>query len=314
MKYVVFDCDCTFGVENCDVDDGLALLYLLGSKEANLLGVTATYGNNRIEVVSRTLKEMFAALHLNALPMLVGGACAGAYDSDAARFLAKTAAAYPSKLSVLATGSLTNLYGAYLYDTHFFEHVAEIVLMGGITAPLVFEKKEMAELNFSCDPKASFHVLTKGRHVSVLTGNNCLSVLFRKKEYMERLFVPGSRIGAYIREKSDAWFHYNEADYGIDGFYNWDATAAAYLIHPELFRDVQSAFLLSEAALCRGYLEKEQGGEGNAVVKNSFVQQASMEKKTRCMLNLPEIASPDAFKNSLYETWLGVEMKSSINN
>ena len=32
----------------------------------------------------------------------------------------------------------------------FFEKVKEIVLMGGITEPLVFEKKVMNELNFSC--------------------------------------------------------------------------------------------------------------------------------------------------------------------
>ena len=29
MKHIVYDCDNTFGVRNCDVDDGLALLYLL---------------------------------------------------------------------------------------------------------------------------------------------------------------------------------------------------------------------------------------------------------------------------------------------
>ena len=33
--------DCTMGVEGCDVDDGLALLYLLGCPEAELFGITA---------------------------------------------------------------------------------------------------------------------------------------------------------------------------------------------------------------------------------------------------------------------------------
>ena len=28
-KKIIFDCDNTFGVTDCDVDDGLALLYLL---------------------------------------------------------------------------------------------------------------------------------------------------------------------------------------------------------------------------------------------------------------------------------------------
>ena len=30
MRKIIHDCDCTFGINGCDVDDGLALLYLLG--------------------------------------------------------------------------------------------------------------------------------------------------------------------------------------------------------------------------------------------------------------------------------------------
>ena len=43
MKRIIYDCDNTFGIKDCDVDDGLALIYLLGSKEAELLGVSTTY-------------------------------------------------------------------------------------------------------------------------------------------------------------------------------------------------------------------------------------------------------------------------------
>ena len=46
MRKIIHDCDCTFGINGCDVDDGLALLYLLGDPEAEILGVTTTYGNN----------------------------------------------------------------------------------------------------------------------------------------------------------------------------------------------------------------------------------------------------------------------------
>ena len=46
MKKIILDCDNTMGVIDCDVDDGLALLYLLGCPDVNLLGITCTYGNN----------------------------------------------------------------------------------------------------------------------------------------------------------------------------------------------------------------------------------------------------------------------------
>lgn len=297
-KRIVFDCDCTFGVEGCDVDDGLALLYLLGCPEAELMGVTATYGNSRLDTVCESLERLLGDLKREDIPVKRGGASRGEYESEAADFLARTADACPGELSVLATGSLTNLRGAWERDPAFFEKVGEIVLMGGVTEPLVFEKKVMDELNFSCDPEASLTVLAKGRNVSVVTGNNCLKVLFKREEYRKRLLSSKSRTAAYIREKTDYWFRCNEEDYGIGGFYNWDATAAVYLMRSELFSDRREVFALSRSDLAGGYLRRKkgpiQGGQGG-------------EGFAECILNLPQIRKEEAFKEALYGAWLKEE-------
>lgn len=288
MKHIVFDCDNTFGVKDCDVDDGLALMYLLGSRLAKLHGITATYGNNRLEVVYNTLQTMLKELGREDIPVKMGGKACGAYESEAADYLAQMADQYKGELSILATGSLTNLRGAYERDRNFFEKVKEIVVMGGITSPLIFEKKVMDELNFSCDPLASRTVLTKGRNLSVITGNNCLKVLFTKAEYKERLFTSDNKAASYIRTKTDYWFGYNEEDYGIKGFYNWDVTAAVYLMHPELFMDERKTFLVSQEDLKRGYLREAE--EGNSVC------------------NLPVIGEEGPYKDHIYHTWLQVPM------
>ena len=62
MKKIVFDCDNTFGVKDCDVDDGLALMYLLGNREAQLLGITSTYGNSSLDVVQAVNLRMLEEL------------------------------------------------------------------------------------------------------------------------------------------------------------------------------------------------------------------------------------------------------------
>ena len=72
MKHIVFDCDNTFGVKDCDVDDGLALLYLLGCPEATVHGITATYGNNRVDVVYRTTQRMLEELGRTDIPLKPG--------------------------------------------------------------------------------------------------------------------------------------------------------------------------------------------------------------------------------------------------
>lgn len=290
-KRIVFDCDCTFGVPKCDVDDGLALMYLLGCEEAEVVGVTATYGNSQIPIVWEALRTLLHDLGREDIPVKSGGAGRGEKESDASRFLVEQASCYPGEISILATGSLTNLWGAYEKDNTFFEKVKEIVVMGGITSPLVFEKKVMKELNFSCDPHATWEVLTKAKHVSVVTGNNCLKVLFTRNEYKEHFFETENPAFVYIREKTDYWFRYNEEDYGIPGFYNWDVTAAVYLVHPEFFVAHREGFVLTEKALEMGFLQQAEKGREN------------------CWLNLPEIGGEQEFKNHIYNTWRKVRMK-----
>lgn len=287
MKKVIFDCDNTLGVIDCDVDDGLALMYLLGCPDAEILGITATYGNNRLDIVMGCIQKMLGDLGRTDIPVKKGGAVRGEYDSEATDFLVETVNKYPGEVSILATGSLTNLGGAYRKDNTFFDKVKEIVLMGGITSPLVFEKKIMDELNFSCDPAASYDVLTKGNNVSIATGNNCLKVLFAKEEY-KTLFRTGNAAAEYIQRETDYYFQYNENDYGIKGFYNWDVTAAVYLMHPELFADCKKKFKLSEEDLESGFLR--ECDENN------------------CVLNLPEIGEEQLFKKNIYDTWMNVKM------
>ena len=129
MKNVIFDCDNTYGIADCDVDDGLALIYLLGNKEVNLLGITTTYGNNKVEVVYPNTLKMVKDLKVENLDIKKGGANPKDLDNEASDYLLEMANKYNGELSILATGSLTNLYGAYLKDNTFFDKVKEIVLM-----------------------------------------------------------------------------------------------------------------------------------------------------------------------------------------
>lgn len=55
---LIMDCDCTMGVPGCDVDDSLALLYVLDCTEAELLEVTCSFGNNTQDTVYRNTKRL----------------------------------------------------------------------------------------------------------------------------------------------------------------------------------------------------------------------------------------------------------------
>lgn len=292
MKKVIYDFDNTIGNAFSDVDDGLAFLYLLGCPDkVEVLGVTTTYGNSTIEKVMSATQRMLKELGREEIPLYRGGSKAGDYDSEAAAFLAEMAEKHAGELSLLVTGSTTNLYGAYLRNPKFFEQVREIVLMGGISEPLRFAKQDMDELNFSCDPLASFTLLTKGQNVSTATGNSCLRALFTLEEYKHILYRAGSNVADYIRDRTRIYTGLNEAVFGIEGFYNWDVFAAAYLCHPEQFEDRIGDYRLSEEDLSNGYLRPAAEGD----VPNA-------------RLNIPQIRDADEFKQHVYDTWLSAEI------
>lgn len=286
MKNVIFDCDNTYGVDNCDVDDGLTLIYLIGNKDVNLVGVTTTYGNNKIDVVYPNTLKMIKELKVEELPVIKGGANPQDLNNKASDYLVKMANEYKGELSILATGSLTNLYGAYLKDNEFFDKIKEIVLMGGITEPLIFAKKQMNELNFSCDAMAAYTVLTKGKNVSVITGNNCLKVLVTREDYERELSDYSNPIVAYIKNSTDYWFDYNLNKFGIDGTYNWDVTAASYLMNPQFFEDNICKIKLSVEDLQKGFL--------------------NINEDNNCILNIPIIDDEELYNKDIYDTWKSV--------
>lgn len=296
-KKIIFDCDNTMGIKDCDIDDGLTLLYLMGCEDAELLGITTTFGNNQVDAVYLNTNRMLSELGRSDIPVFLGaagpgccepeagGAVSGASDavSEASRFLVSMANEFPGELSVLATGSLTNLKGAYQEDPEFFDKVKEIVLMGGITEPLVFAKSIMPELNFSCDAEATFLTLTKGRNVSIMTGNNCLKLLFTREDFDAKLLGDG-RVSSMIRSCLEPWFCYNDEQYGIKGFYNWDVLAGAYLMHPEFFEDNRINMKLSTEALETGNL-------------------TASDDAPNCILNLPTIDKSELLTENIYAAW-----------
>ncbi|MGV8082626.1 MAG: nucleoside hydrolase [Coriobacteriia bacterium] len=281
-KSVIIDFDNTMGVPGCDVDDGLALLFLLGNPElVSVVGATTTYGNNHLETVHANTEAMFDDLGLD-IPLFRGCRDAEHPQSEASAFLARQAAEHPGEISVLATGSLTNLRGAQLLDPSFFANLREVVLMGGITQTLVFNGTIMDELNFSCDPIATKLVLSHAPRVATATGNNCLPAFFSAADF-ERRYAPSAE--NYLWRACRYWFRDMRERYGLDGFHCWDVVAAAYLTMPSLFDDCLLDVTMSETLLGVGYLEPATPGAEHSLV------------------NTPKIREPREFVETMHAGW-----------
>ena len=283
---VILDCDNTMGLPGCDVDDGLALLYLLGSPEVRLLGVTCSYGNSTQEAVYRNTTALLSRWGRREIPVLRGSEGPGRLSSPAADFLCETARAYSGELRLLVTGSTTNLRGAMERDGRFLDRLRSVSLMGGITAPLFVGGQPMAELNLSIDCRASLDVLRGGHSLRIATAQNCLASFF-PREGLAELAGSGSPAGAYLADALRDWYNYSAARWNLDGIVNWDVMAAAQMVHPELF-DLNDTFITPcPESLARGMLM----GDGPKIP-----------------VQLPVIRDPAQYRRRVYETYCAAKI------
>ena len=270
MKKVIYDCDNTMGLDNRDIDDGLALVYLVENKDVELLGVCTTYANDSLEYVHKQTLELVEDLGINLNVYKGRGKFEmndytgfgykrfeddGNFESnEAAKFIVEMANKYPNKIDLLATGSMQNLYDAYMIDNEIGEKLNSVVLMGGITGDLYFGDKIMKELNFSVCPKGAEIAIKKYKNVSILTGNRCMDVEFGTNE-LDKVKALGNNIkNEFIINKIEKWMREFKEKYNYDSIVLWDVIAAIYLMNPDMFRDDFMSIVSTEKDLFEGRL------------------------------------------------------------
>ena len=294
MKYIVFDCDSTIGLPGKPMDDALALLYLLGRPaEAKVLGITCTFANGTAREVYGSTQLLLKEIGRTDIPLLAGAERDEDPISPAARFIVDTVNDRPGEITLVAIGSLTNLYGAYLLDHTVFEKVKEIVLMGGYTAPVFYHTRHLEELNFSVNPEAASCVLNQGRNISILTGNNTLEPSYLPKEEFIEKMCSGSVSGRYIAEKCGYRFDDKAVRDGDAASYCWDVVATVYLLHPELFRDVPTHCFVTPNTMCSGWLG------------------VTAEAVDTCLLNLPVVRDLRHYREEMYAGWLNFNLEDT---
>ena len=154
----------------------------------------------------------------------------------------------------MATGSLKNIADAYLLDNKVFERIKNIVIMGGITEPLIINEKVMNELNLSVAHNSSFEVLSNVKSPVILTGNTCLE----SKLFLDEVKGIISSFKGYsveLYEECKQWIEYHSKDYNIDYIIIWDLLTAIYVTNPKIFKDEEHFVEINRGYLKSGFLK-----------------------------------------------------------
>ncbi|RDH76089.1 nucleoside hydrolase [Mycolicibacterium moriokaense] len=189
------------------VDDAMALVYLLGSADAELVGIASTAGNVAVQQVCQNNLGLLELCGAGDIPVSRGseqpvssrlhtaedthGPQGLGYasvpstdrrltDHDAAQAWIAAAQEHPGELIAIATGPLTNLALALRREPTLPTLLRRLVIMGG-----AFEYRgnttPVAEWNISVDPEAAQEVfavwaaawgLDPARHLPIILGLN----------------------------------------------------------------------------------------------------------------------------------------------
>lgn len=284
-RRILVDFDNTFSLPGCDVDDALALLYLIGCDDVKIEGICTTYGNSTLDAVHADTEKLMRDWKID-VPLQRGASSplselTADGSTDAAELIARACSKSPRSVDILATGSTTNLGLAERLHPGILAQARSITLMGGITESLVINGRIMDELNLSCDPQATLTVLGADTEKAIATSKNCLPAFFTRGD-MKSVFPPNSQEWAVCEE----WFDTMDAQYDWMGWTCWDVVAAAHIVHPELFIEDMHAVTLYERFLKVGYLEcdREDGAPARSV-------------------NLPIIRDTTEFKQHVLHAW-----------
>ncbi len=259
LRPAILDCDT-------GIDDALAIMLAVRSKELRLLGVTTTSGNVSLDLVCRNTAYVLELVGAGGRVPVIPGASkplmraahhethvhgddglGGAYDGDgseaagidagvarAADFIVEQVLAAPGEVTLIFTGPLTNLAHALMKCPDLPRHVRELVFMGGAVRT-GGNVTPSAEYNMYADPEAAKLVFHSGMRMTMV-GLDVTNPTLLTPEHIGRL--RGNPAGEFVYRCTKAYLERAEelnSGYG-DGFSMHDPLTVGIAIDRTLAR------------------------------------------------------------------------------
>ncbi|MFZ0218202.1 MAG: nucleoside hydrolase [Candidatus Dormiibacterota bacterium] len=235
-----------------DVDDCLALAFLVQSPEVRLEAVTCVYAD--VELRGRMVAKLLRLADLPDVPVALGarqpllgrvplfwqghegeglleaGDPAPVFDRrHAATLIVDVARAHPGEVWLLAIGPLTNVALALQLEPRLPDLLAGVSIMGGAIRGRAEEGQAAVEHNVRCDPEAAYLVLRSGLPITLAPLDVTTQVRIDRAG-LARIAQGGSPFHDAVAQQLARYPRFRDRGWT----YLHDALAAATIVRPDL--------------------------------------------------------------------------------
>lgn len=247
------------------IDDALAIAYVLGTPQIELLGIICSYGNVQAKQAVLNTRKILSLFHREDIPVIWGAGHPLSKESfevrplsmkvhgvdglgntflsvddekiktdmDAVKFLYDTATKYGEELTIVTEGPLTNLAAAVIRYPDIVNSGVKIIIMGGAVC-VEGNMTHCAETNIYQDIKAANIVFASGLHCTLVGLDITLRTLLTRKETGEWRKTK-TAWGKFLADMTEYYIGFHEEVHPeMDGCALHDPLAAAIAYRPEL--------------------------------------------------------------------------------
>lgn len=248
------------------IDDTLALSYVLGSPDAELIGITGTYGNVVLDRGVDNDLRLLAMYGREDIPVFKGIDHPSTADSfsvppdseifhgangtgnieipaqtdrqasqqSSVDFIIDVVRRYPKgELVVVPTGALTTIAAALEKAPDIVDRISIVMMGGTLTQP--GNVGPFAEANINQDPEAANRVFATTADITMV-GLDVTTQALMSREDTEALRATGTSAGRFLADMTDYYIDISEKESGVylGGCNLHDPLAAAVAIDPSL--------------------------------------------------------------------------------
>ena len=239
---IIIDTDIAMGIPERDVDDGLAIIMALNSKQIEVAAITLTWGNDSLENVSKSLKTLFDKGNFPNIETARGASSQDdlGKDTKATELIIKTLE--KESATIVAIGPATNLASAIKIRPAITENIKEVIMVAARQPGQRFltgnHSKGHPDLNFERDPEA-VRILLDSDIPITFAPFEVSSKVWINQTVLDKVNSHETTISGYIYEQCLPWLKFWQETfstplYSINGFNPFDTLAIAWLTDRKL--------------------------------------------------------------------------------